>query len=145
MAVAAPDLMAISLQPRSITGPARERLSELWSQGKELVYDHGLLALLEVQRAGVSLVQMIGAAIVISVLVVSAWSALVIAVVVWAVDTGASLALSLAIAALANLVVAAALAFWIKSRVPDLLFAATLRALRDKPVPKPEDSDALPQ
>jgi hypothetical protein len=137
--------MAISSQTRSITAPARERLGELWSQGKELIYDHGLLALLEVQRAGVSLVQMIGAAVAISVLVVSAWSALVIAAVVWAVDTGAALAPSLAVAALANLIVAAALAFWIKSRVPDLLFAATLRALRDKPVPTKEDSDAIPR
>ena len=43
--------------------------------------DHTLLAVLELQRAGISLVKMVAAGIIISILVVSAWMALVAAAV----------------------------------------------------------------
>jgi uncharacterized membrane protein YqjE len=100
---------------------------------KGLVHDHAQLALLEVQRASLGLVKIIGAAVVISVLVVSAWMGLVAAGVVWAVGAGASWGVAIAIAAVLNLVAAGALAWWIKSQVPELLFAATLRQLRGDP------------
>ena len=106
------------------------RAVNAWLSVKSLVRDHALLALLEVQRAGLSLVKMIAAAVIIAVLVVSAWMGLVTAVVVWAVGAGASWSLAILLAAVANLVVAGGLAWYIKSAVPDLLFAATLRQLR---------------
>ena len=105
----------------------------LWSNARGLVHDHAQLALLEVQRASLGLVKIIGAAVVISVLVVSAWMGLVAAGVVWAVGAGASWGMAIAIAAVLNLVVAGALAWWVKAQVPELLFAATLRQLRGEP------------
>lgn len=114
------------------------RLSIAWTNVKALVQDHALLAVLEVQRAGISLVKMVAAGIIISILVVSAWMGIVAAVVVWAIGAGANWGLAILIAALVNIVVAVALAFWAKKQIPDLLFAATLRQLR-KDVPYKEN------
>ena len=111
------------------------RLSLAFANLKALVQDHALLAVLEVQRAGISLVKMIVAGIVISILVVSAWMGIVAAIVGWAIGEGANWALAILVAAIVNIVVAVALAFWAKKQVPDLLFAATARQLR-KDVPK---------
>lgn len=106
------------------------RLSLAFATLKALVQDHALLAVLEVQRAGISLVKMIVAGIVISILVVSAWMGIVAAIVGWAIGEGANWALAILIAALVNIAIAVALAFWAKKQVPDLLFAATVRQLR---------------
>jgi uncharacterized membrane protein YqjE len=106
------------------------RLSLAWDNLRALVLDHALLAVLEVQRAGISLVKMVAAGIVISILVVSAWMGLVTAAVVWAVGEGTGWGVALVIAALVNLVVAVAVGVWAKRQIPDLLFAATLRQLR---------------
>jgi uncharacterized membrane protein YqjE len=105
----------------------------VWTNAKGLVHDHAQLALLEVQRATLGLVKIIGAAVVISVLVVSAWMGLVAAGVVWAIGAGASWGMAIAIAAVLNLVAAGALAWWIKSQIPEVLFAATLRQLKGEP------------
>ncbi len=118
-----------------------QRTRELWAHAKGLAHDHALLALLEVQRASLGLVKIIGAVVVISVLVVSAWMGLVAAGVVWAVGAGASWGLAIAAAAVLNLVAAAALAFFIKAQLPELLFAATLRQLRGE-APAEETPDA---
>ena len=117
---------------------AGTRLSLAWANVKALLQDHALLAVLEVQRAGVSLVKIIIAGIVISILVVSGWMGIVAAVIGWAVVQGANWALAVLIAALVNIAVAVALAFWAKKQLPDLLFAATLRQLR-KDVPQGEN------
>jgi uncharacterized membrane protein YqjE len=114
------------------------RLSIAWTNVKALVQDHALLAVLEVQRAGMSLVKMVAAGIIISILVVSAWMGIVAAVVVWAIGAGANWGLAILIAALVNIIVAVAIAFWAKKQIPDLLFAATLRQLR-KDVPHKEN------
>jgi uncharacterized membrane protein YqjE len=121
------------LRPTPMTSGTR--LSLAFANLKALVQDHALLAVLEVQRAGISLVKMIVAGIVISILVVSAWMGIVAAIVGWAIGEGANWALAILIAAIVNIVVAVALAFWAKKQVPDLLFAATVRQLR-KDVPK---------
>ena len=117
------------------------KLSLAWTNMKGLVQNHALLAVLELQRAGISLVKMVAAGIIISILVVSAWMALVAAAVVWAVGAGANSGLAILIAALANIGIAVALAFWAKSQIPDLLFAATLRQLR-KDMPQSENEHA---
>jgi uncharacterized membrane protein YqjE len=123
---------------RAAVGGLTQRAHELWTSAKGLVHDHTLLALLEVQRASLGLVKIIGAAVIISVLAVSAWMGLVAAGVVWAVGAGASWGLAIAIASVLNLVAAGALAFYIKKQVPELLFAATLRQLRGE---SPDDDD----
>jgi uncharacterized membrane protein YqjE len=114
------------------------RLSLAFANLKALVQDHALLAVLEVQRAGVSLVKMIAAGIVISILVVSAWMGIVAAIVGFAIGQGANWALAILIAALVNIGIAVAIAFYAKKQVPDLLFAATLRQLK-RDVPGKED------
>jgi uncharacterized membrane protein YqjE len=106
-----------------------------------LVQNHALLAVLELQRAGISLVKMVAAGIVISILVVSAWMGLVAAAVVWAVGAGANWSIALLVAAIVNVAVAVGLAIWAKSQIPDLLFAATLRQLR-KDAPHSENEHA---
>jgi uncharacterized membrane protein YqjE len=122
---------------------AGTRLSLALANIKALVQDHALLAVLEVQRAGVSLVKIIIAGIVISILVVSGWMGLVAAAVGWAVGAGANWALAILVAALVNVAVAVGIAFWAKKQVPDLLFSATLRQLR-KDVPH-GDNEHEPQ
>ena len=117
------------------------RLALAWTNIRGLVQDHALLAVLEVQRAGISLVKIIIAGIIVSILVVSAWMGLVAAAVVWAVGAGANWGLAILIAAVVNLAVAAGLGFWAKKQVPDLLFAATLRQLQ-KDVPHQEKEHA---
>lgn len=117
------------------------RISLAWTNVKGLVQNHALLAVLELQRAGISLVKMLAAGIIISILVVSAWMGLVAAAIVWAVGEGANWAVALLVAAIVNIAIAAGLAFWAKSQIPDLLFAATLRQLR-KDAPHPENEHA---
>lgn len=123
------------------TSSATSRLALAWDNVKGLVQDHALLAVLEVQRASISLVKMVAAVVIISILLVSAWMGIVAAVVVWAVGSGANWGVAIAIAALVNVGVAVALGFWAKAQIPDLLFAATLRQLR-KDVPNPENEHA---
>jgi len=120
----------------------QRRLRALMTDARGLVRDHALLALLEVQRASLGLVKIIGAAVVISVLAVSAWMGIVAAAVVWAVGAGASWALAIVIAAGVNLVAAGVLAWWIKAQVPELLFAATVRQLKGEPPPADGDAHA---
>ena len=117
------------------------RLALAWANLRALVQDHALLAVLEVQRAGISLVKMVAAGIIISILVVSAWMAIVAACVVWAIGAGANWGLAILIAAAVNIAVAIGLAFWAKKQIPDLLFAATLRQFR-KDVPHSENEHA---
>lgn len=111
----------------------QRRARALWTNARGLAHDHALLALLEVQRASMGLVKIVGAAVVISVLLVSAWMGLVAAGVVWAVGAGASWGMAIAIGSVINIAAAVALVFWIKAQVPELLFAATLRQLRGDP------------
>lgn len=127
------------LRPTSMTSSTR--LSLAWANVKALVQDHALLAVLEVQRAGISLVKIIVAGIVISILAVSAWMGLVAAAVAWAVGAGANWAVAILVAALVNIAVAVGLAFWAKKQIPDLLFAATVRQLR-KDVPQENEHGA---
>src|SRR6478752_3272098 len=115
------------------------KVSLAWMNVKGLVQNHALLAVLELQRAGISLVKMVAAGIVITILVVSAWMGLVAAAVVWAVGAGANWSVALVVAAIVNIAVAIGLAMWAKKQVPDLLFAATLRQLKqDTPHPERE-------
>ena len=130
---------ASSARPGSTASASKVSLA--WMNVRGLVQNHALLAVLELQRAGISLVKMVAAGIVISMLVVSAWMGLVAAAVVWAVGAGANWGLALLVAAIANVAVAVGIGFWAKSQIPDLLFAATLRQLR-KDAPHSESEHA---
>jgi hypothetical protein len=130
-------------QPLDTMTALQERAASLWVNAKGLVQDQVLLVLLEVQRAGTAMVKMIGAAVAIAVLAISAWLGIVAACVTWAVWAGANLAWSLVVAAIINLIVAGLLGLWIRSQLPELMFAATVRQLKgerpaaEDPTPKP--------
>jgi uncharacterized membrane protein YqjE len=124
---------------------APSRLALAWTNVKGLALDHALLALLELQRAGISFIKMVAAGIIVSILVVSAWMGLVAAAVAWAVGEGAHWSVALVVAAIVNIAVAIGVALWAKSQIRDLLFAATLRQLkRDVPHPEREHAPTRP-
>jgi uncharacterized membrane protein YqjE len=106
------------------------RVRALLTETRELARDHLELAALEAQRASVTFTRMIMAAVVISILVISAWISLVAGGLVWATETGISWPVALLIAAVVNLVLAGVLGWYIYSHVDELLFEATLRQLR---------------
>jgi hypothetical protein len=70
------------------------------------------------------------AAIVIAVLAFTAWNAIVAAIVLAVVERDISWTVALIGAAVLHLAAAAGVAFWMRSRVPEMVFAATVRQLR---------------
>jgi uncharacterized membrane protein YqjE len=110
--------------------PLTQRIVALAGDARDLLVDHIELAALEARQAGAGLVRTLCAAVVISLLVATAWLALVAVGVVWVTDAGIGWVGALVGAALANLLVASGVAWWIRSQARDLLFAATLRQLR---------------
>ena len=112
--------------PSSLLDYVRALLRET----RELARDHLELAALEAQRASATLTRLLVAAVVISILVVSAWLALVAGGIVWATASGVSWPVALLLGAGVNLVVAGLLAWYIHSHVGELVFEATLRQLR---------------
>ena len=117
-----------------------DRLSKTVHDAGRLVVDHLELAALEAQRAADGLVQILIASIVVTILVVAAWMAMVAGAAIWATRAGVSLPWALVLAGGVNLVAALAIGMWIRARVPNLLFAATLRQLRNG---KDTDSDEI--
>jgi uncharacterized membrane protein YqjE len=107
-----------------------DRLLQTMNDARRLVVDHLELAALEAQRAADGLVKILCAAIVVSLLIVTAWMALVAGGAIWATNAGFSLPAAMAMAAGVNVVVAVLVGFWIRGQWPDMLFAATLRQLR---------------
>jgi Putative Actinobacterial Holin-X, holin superfamily III len=115
-------------------GPRLADLSEsLLHNLRELAVDYAVLAVLDARRSAIRLGWLLAAGLVVAVLVVTAWLALVVAAVVAFTDEGTSWGAVLALAAAANIAVAVGLALWIKGRVGELPFAATLRQLRGEP------------
>jgi len=102
---------------------------------RSLGADHLELIALEAQRASFGVVKILCAAIVVSILVVTAWIALIAGAIVWATSAGVSWPWALVIAALANLTVGALIVFWIRGQLPELMFSATLRQLRRDALP----------
>jgi uncharacterized membrane protein YqjE len=121
----------MSARPDPMTMPSlATRISNLARDVREIAADHVELAVLEAQQAGIGLAKILCGAVVISILLVTAWLALVASAIVWATSEGVSWTSALIIAAVINIVAGAILAFWMKSQVGELLFSATLRQLR---------------
>lgn len=118
-------------------GPRLADLSEsLLRNLRELAVDYAVLAVLDARRTAIRLGWLLAAGLVAAVLVVTAWLALVVAAVVAFTDDGTSWGAVLALAAAANVAVAVGLGLWIKARIGELPFAATLRQLRgESPAP----------
>ena len=91
--------------------------------------DHIELAVLEAQRASQVLVRSIAAAVVISVLVATAWLSIVVAIVVWLAEH-MPLPAALLIGAAACLALAGGIGWWVVKHAPEMMFAATLRQLK---------------
>jgi uncharacterized membrane protein YqjE len=100
------------------------------SELRSVASDHLELVVLEAHQAGVRLAKLLGGAVVAAILVVSGWLAIVASGIVYAAGQGVSWVAALLIAAAANIVLAAVLAYWIRTLTKDQLFAATLRQLR---------------
>jgi len=119
-----------SSPPESAPPSLASRTVLLFQDFRDLALDHVELAVLEAQRTGVDFIKMMIAAVVISILVVSAWLALVSSGIVWMTTLGVSWPGALALGAILNLALAGALTLWVRGRAAEPLFAATLRQLR---------------
>jgi hypothetical protein len=97
---------------------------------KRLGLDHLELATAEAQRAARAFIAIVCAAIVVAVLAFTAWNAIVAAIVLVMVDRDISWTVSLIVAAVLHLAAAGAVVFWMRTRVPEMVFAATVRQLR---------------
>jgi uncharacterized membrane protein YqjE len=113
-----------------------EPLERVFATLRRMATNYALLAVLDVRRAAIQFAWLIGAGIFITVLVVTAWLALVVAAAVWMLGQGMSWPGVLSIAALLNLVGAGIIAWRVKHVFDEKPFSATLRQLKAQP---PED------
>lgn len=118
---------AADAEPRASLSASAHLLAR---RARALAADYALLAVLDARRAAVALAWLLSAGLAVAVLVVTAWLALVAGAIVWALGAGASWPAALAVAALLNLVAAAAVALWMRGFFAELPFAATLRQLK---------------
>ena len=106
------------------------RIAAVVKDAGGLVRDHLELAALDAHRAAIGLTKVLTAAVVVSILVVTAWLSFVASGIVWATDAGISWPVALIVAGVVNLALAAGLAFWIRGQKDEFAFAATLRQVR---------------
>lgn len=101
----------------------------VWREIRAIVREHAVLGVLEAQRAGLQLAYVLAAVLVVSVLGVTAWLAIVAAIVAWIARESVSWPLAFLIAAGLNLVAGVIVAWWGKQQFTEPPFAATLRQL----------------
>ncbi|MCW5621916.1 MAG: phage holin family protein [Burkholderiales bacterium] len=109
-------------------GSLRTALRGAWSELRCVVREHAFLAVLEAQRAGLHLTYALASVLVVSVLLVTAWLAVVTAAVIW-LTAHVTWPVILLVAAILNLVGAALVAWWAKRQLTEMPFSATLRQL----------------
>ena len=110
-------------------------LSRLLGEARQLVADYSLLAVLDGRRAAVQLAWLLSAGLVVSVLLVTAWLALVVAVMVLIFEERLSWPAALAIGGVLNIAGAGALIWWMRSLVVEKPFTALLRQLKGEDAP----------
>ncbi|HJS78068.1 MAG TPA: phage holin family protein [Burkholderiales bacterium] len=115
-----------------------EAIGGLLAEARSLVGDYAELAVLDARRAAIRLAWLLAAMLVATVLVVTTWMALIAAGVMIMLGQGVSWATALAIAAVLNLVGAAALGWWMLALIKELPFTALLRQLRGRAPEKPQ-------
>jgi len=106
------------------------RLWEVWSG---LARDRLRLAALETRLAGISLVTMLAAGVMIGMLLGSAWLGLVAAAILYLVGTGMAAGPALALGVLVNLVLAFLLVRVVGVQSRRLQWPATVRSLQADP------------
>ena len=105
-------------------------LKAWWANLHGLGRDYALLAVLELQRAGIGLALILAAGVIVAVLIVTAWTALVAGVVVWAIQSGTSWPVALAVAAAVNILIAIWMLLQMRQHMTQIFLGATLRQLR---------------
>jgi len=115
-----------------------EVIGRLLGETRQLVADYAELTILDARRAAIRLAWILGTVLVAAVLVVTSWMGLVAASIVFAWGHGASWPIALGIAALVNLVTAAALGWFTLKLAKELPFTALLRQLRGRDPEPPQ-------
>jgi uncharacterized membrane protein YqjE len=110
-------------------------LGRLLGEARQLVADYSLLAVLDARRAALQLAWLLSSGLVVAVLLVTAWLALVVSVMVWLFQERLSWPVALAFGALLNIAGAGALLWWMRHLLEEKPFTALLRQL------KGEDAD----
>ena len=110
-------------------------LGRLLGEARQLVADYSLLAVLDGRRAALQLAWLLSSGLVAAVLLVTAWLALVVALMVWLFEERLSWPAALAIAGVVNIAGAGALLFWMRSLVVEKPFTALLRQLKGEDAP----------
>lgn len=124
--------------PRSKAPGLGDVLARLVGEARQLVADYALLTVLDARRAAIRLAWILGAVLVAAVLIVTSWMGLVSAFIMFAWGHGASWPVALAIAAIVNLMAAAALGWFTLKLAKELPFTALLRQLRGDPPEPPQ-------
>lgn len=104
-------------------------MPELLHQSRRLLADYALLAILDLRSAARQLMMALAAVLMATVLGATAWLGCVVAAVAWA-GGSTDWPPTLAAAALLNLLAAAGLVWWLRTRLSTMPFAATVRQLR---------------
>jgi hypothetical protein len=107
-----------------------DALGRLLGEGRQLVSDYTLLAVLDARRAAIQLAWLLSSGLMAAVLLVTAWLALVVAVMVWLFEETTSWPAALVIGALLNIAGAGGLLWWARRRFVELPFNALLRQLK---------------
>ena len=115
-----------------------ELIGRLLGEARSLVADYTELAVLDARRAAIRLAWLLGAVLIAAVLIVTTWMGLVAAGVVFMLGQGASWVTAILVAALLNVVGAAALGWWMLALIKELPFTALLRQLRGDAPQKPQ-------
>ncbi len=118
--------------------PGWRVIGQLLAEARSLVADYAELAVLDARRAAIGLAWLLAAVLVAAVLLVTTWMALVAAGVMAMLGQGASWVTALVVAAVLNVVGAAALGWWTLALLKELPFTALLRQLRGDPPQEPQ-------
>jgi uncharacterized membrane protein YqjE len=110
-----------------------EPIERVFATLRRMATNYGLLAVLDLRRAAIQFAWLIGAGIFITVLLVTAWLAGVVALAVWLFGQGMSWPAVLGIAALMNVVGAVVVSLRVKHIFDEKPFAAMLRQLKAQP------------
>lgn len=110
-----------------------ENARALWQTFCKLGQERFLLVALETQRAGVSLVDMVVAGVMVAILMTSAWLGLMAALVLALIEHGFMLSNAMLLAVVCNLMLALIFCGVIRRKRRYLQFPATRRSF--KPIP----------
>ena len=110
-----------------------EPLERAFASLRRLATNYALLGVLDMRRAAIQFAWLIGAGIFMTVLVVTAWLAAVVALSVWMFGQGMSWPAVLGIAALLNVIGAGIVGWKVKHVFDQKPFSATLRQLKADP------------